>query len=384
MRRRIPFSQPFLTGNEATYVSEAIADRHLGGDGPFTRRAEALLERLLSARRVLLTTSGTAALEMAALLCDLAPGDEVLMPSYTFTSTANAFLMRGARPVFVDISPETLNIDPALAAAAVTERTRAIVPVHYAGVGCDMDALLELAGRHGLIVVEDAAQGVNSTWRDRPLGSIGDIGALSFHATKNFVCGEGGALVCNDGALVERAEILREKGTNRSKFIRGQVDKYTWVDVGSSFVPAELVAAFLCAQLEAVDLITAERKRVFETYTACLSPLESSGLLRLPVIPETCRPNYHMMYVVAPDAATRTAMLEHLNDRGYQAVFHYVPLHASPMGRKLGYSPGMFPVTEAMSERLLRLPFYPELADEQIREIGSEIAEFFGQERQFG
>ncbi|HEU4602536.1 MAG TPA: dTDP-4-amino-4,6-dideoxygalactose transaminase [Steroidobacteraceae bacterium] len=373
----VPLCRPFLTGNETKYVAESIASGQLAGDGPFTKRCERLMEEAFGARRVLLTTSGTSALEMAAFLCDLHPGDHVIMPSYTFTSTANAFLLRGAQPVFVDIEAETLNLDVAAASAAVTDRTRVIVPVHYAGIACDMKGIGEIAARHRLMVVEDAAQAVNATYHDRKLGTIGDFGAFSFHQTKNFVCGEGGALVIGREQAIERAEIVREKGTDRSRFFRGQVDKYTWVDAGSSYVPSDLLAAFLLAQLESMDVITAQRARVFKAYEELFAPLVERGIVTLPAIPAGCVTNYHIMYAIVESAEQRTALLHRLNERGFGAVFHYVPLHLSPMGARLGYRPGMLPVTERLSERLIRLPLYPELDHATIAAIVGEIARFF-------
>jgi dTDP-4-amino-4,6-dideoxygalactose transaminase len=377
MNVTVPFCKPFLTGNEVKYLAEAAASGQFAGDGPFTKQCERLMEQVFGAHRVLLTTSGTSALEMAAFLCDLEPGDQVIMPSYTFTSTANAFVLRGARPVFVDIATDTLNLDVASAAAAVTDRTRVIVPVHYAGIACDMKGIGEIAATHALMVVEDAAQAVNATYYDKQLGTIGDFGAFSFHQTKNFVCGEGGALVINRDEAIERAEIVREKGTNRSLFFRGQVDKYTWVDAGSSYVPSDLLAAFLLAQLQAMEVITAKRRRVYETYDELLAPLVRHGILTLPTIPPGCVSNYHMMYVMVESAETRTELLRQLNARGFGAVFHYIPLHMSPMGARLGYRPGMLPVTERLSERLIRLPLYPDLDHATIAAITGEIARFF-------
>lgn len=376
---RIPFNKPFLAGNEFAYMAEAVAAGHISGDGSFTRKCQELLERRLDAPRVLLTTSGTAALEIAALLCGVGEGDEVILPSFTFVSTANAFVIRGAKPIFVDIRPDTLNLDEKLAAEAVTERTRALVPVHYGGVGCEMEALADLAARHGLLLVEDAAQGIGATYRGRPLGSLGDLAALSFHETKNVSCGEGGALVVNDPALVERAEILREKGTDRSKFFRGEVDKYTWVDVGSSYLPSDLLAAFLLAQLERADEITAARRRIFETYRAALAPLEKSGLLRLPVIPEHCGANAHLFHLLLETGTDRDRLLAFLKERGILAVFHYLPLHKSPMARRLGLADQSLPVTESVSARLVRLPFYFGLAPDDQAAVIRGVFAFFGE-----
>ena len=377
MTYRIPLNRLSLTGGEMDNIARSLASGQVGGDGPFTKQCQQLLEQTFAARRVLLTTSCTAALEMAALLCELQPGDEIIMPSYTFASTANAFLLRGARPVFVDIRPDTLNMDETLLEAAITPRTKAIVPVHYAGVGCEMETIVRIATSHGLRVIEDAAQGVNATYRGAYLGTIGDFGTYSFHESKNFVCGEGGALVVNHGAFAERAEILREKGTDRARFFRGQVDKYTWVDLGSSYIPADIVAAFLHAQLCHMGDITAARKRIFESYRQALQPLADRGLLTLPTIPAECGTNYHMFYVLAPDLLTRTALIDHLRKAGILAVFHYVPLHTSPVGRTLGYTAGTLPVTEWASERIVRLPIFASLSDADLTTVVSEVFSFF-------
>jgi dTDP-4-amino-4,6-dideoxygalactose transaminase len=354
----IRFNLPHITGRELDYVREAIAAGRLAGDGPFTKRCGAWLERETGCARALLTHSGTGALEMAAILAGLEPGDEVIMPSFTFVSTANAVVLRGAVPVFVDVRPDTLNLDESLIEAAVTRRTRAILPVHYAGVGCEMDAILEVAARHGLVVIEDAAQGILAAYKGRPLGTIGHLGALSFHETKNVMAGEGGALLVNDPARAARAEIIWEKGTNRRQFFRGEVDKYTWVDVGSSFLPGEMTAAFLLAQLEGAADITARRMAVWEAYHEALAPLEAAGRLRRPVVPPHCTHNAHMYHLMMPDAATRDRALERLNGAGYKAVFHYVPLHGAPAGRRFGRVAGPLPHTEAAGERLLRLPLW--------------------------
>ncbi len=312
MKHRIPFNKPFTVGKEMQYIAESVQGGHTSGDGPFMKRCEDLLQQATGAARVLLTTSCTAALEMAGLLCDLQPGDEVIMPSYTFVSTANAMLLRGAKPVFVDIRPDTRNIDETLITAAITPRTRAILPVHYAGVACEMDTIMDIAAKHGLMVIEDAAQALGSSYRGRQLGTIGDIGAFSFHETKNVSCGEGGALVLGRDKHLARAEILREKGTNRAQFFRGQVDKYTWVEVGSSFISSDLLVAYLLGQLEQVDRITARRRRIYENYTAQLAPLAATGNISLPVIPGHCQTNYHMYHVLLPDMETRTALISHL------------------------------------------------------------------------
>lgn len=370
MEPKIPFNKPFITGKEAGYILQAISHGNIAADGPFTRKCARLLEDRFGLRRVLMTPSCTAALEIAVLLCDLAPGDEVLMPSFTFVSAANAVVRAGANPVFVDVRSDTLNIDEQQIEAALTPRTKAIMPVHYAGVGCAMDRIMALASKHGLRVIEDAAQALNAFYNGRVLGSIGHLGAYSFHDTKNYVCGEGGALCINSQEMVERAEIIREKGTNRSQFLRGEVDKYTWVDVGSSFLPSELACAFLYAQLEAIDEITARRREVYEFYRQHLSPLEEAGKVRLPIAPQGCEINYHIFYILLHDEATRNAMMAHLKRNGISAVFHYVPLHTSPMGAKLGYREGDLPATEDLSGRLLRLPVFPELSSgDQLRVV---------------
>jgi len=373
---RIPFNRPFIAGKELYYISQAVAMGNIGADGHFTQQCSRLLRERFGIHEVLLTPSCTAALEMAAMLCDLGPGDEVILPSYTFVSTANAFVRLGARPVFVDIRPDTLNLDETLVERAITPRTKAIFPVHYAGVGCAMDAIMAIADRHGLWVVEDAAQGVNSFCGCRALGSIGHLGAYSFHETKNYICGEGGALCINRPEFVERAEIIRDKGTDRKKFFRGLVDKYTWVEVGSSYVPSEICSAFLCAQLELLEPIAARRSAIYAYYRQALAPLEAEGRLRLPCIPADCRTNYHMFYVLLPDHGSRDGLLEHLKQQGILAVFHYVPLHTSPMGRRFGYAAGDLPVTEDASGRLLRLPFYYEITEEEQGRVVKTIAEF--------
>jgi dTDP-4-amino-4,6-dideoxygalactose transaminase len=384
MAYRIPFNKPHIIGTEMNYIAQSFAEAKLCGDGRFSKQCQELMQRQFSARHVLLTTSGTSALEMSALLCDLQPGDEVIMPSYTFVSTANAFVLRGARPVFIDIRPDTLNMDEKLVEQAITERTRVIAPVHYAGIACEMDTINALAKRHKLRVVEDAAQGVYATYRGAYLGTLGDFGAYSFHETKNFSCGEGGALVSNHAGDIERAEIIREKGTNRSQFFRGQVDKYTWVDVGSSYLPADILAAFLLAQLEQMEQITAQRKRVYETYQYALQPLVERGLMTLPTVPAHCGSNYHMFYVVLENLAVRSALIEHLRAAGILAVFHYVPLHTSPVGKSLGYRAGMLPVTETLSERVLRLPLYPTLSAEELDSVIGEIFSFYSLSKRRG
>ncbi|MNR99790.1 dTDP-4-amino-4,6-dideoxygalactose transaminase [compost metagenome] len=355
---KIPFNRPYVTGREHGYIQAAIDQAHLSGNGAFSKRCQAWLEERLGAPKALLVHSCTAGLEMAAVLADIGPGDEVIMPSYTFVSTANAFVLRGATPVFVDVREDTFNLDERLIEAAITPRTKAIVPVHYAGVGCDMDAIMAIAERHGLIVIEDAAQALMADWKGRPLGSFGHMAAFSFHETKNVISGEGGALIVNDPAMVERAEIIREKGTNRSQFLRGQVDKYTWVDVGSSFLPSDILAAFLWAQLEQADAITADRLALWDRYHEALAPLEAKGLLRRPRVPAEARHNAHMYQVILPDGETRDRVLEALNAEGVNAVFHYVPLHSAPAGQHFGRAHGPMDATRMAGDRLLRLPLW--------------------------
>ena len=380
MSVKLPFNRPCTIGPDAAYVREAVASGHLCGDGPFGKRAQALLEKRFGAPHALLTTSCTAALEMAALLCDLSPGDEVILPSYTFVSTANAIALRGARPVFVDIRPDTLNLDERLIEAAITPRTRALWPVHYAGVACEMDTIMSIARRHRLLVVEDAAQGVFASYKGRWLGTIGDLGCYSFHETKNIVCGEGGALLVNDERFAKRAEVLREKGTNRSQFLRGQVDKYTWVDLGSSWVPADILAAFLLGQLECGEQITAKRGMLCAAYARLLEPLARRGLLRLPIVPEGCVANHHMFHVITADARARGALMDHLRAAGFMATFHYVPLHTSPVGLAQGWRQGSLPVTEDMSARLLRLPLFYDMSAADTVAVAREMFAFFGVE----
>jgi dTDP-4-amino-4,6-dideoxygalactose transaminase len=355
---RIPFNQPYLTGRELEYIAEAHANHHLSGDGPFTRRCNAWLERTVGSPKALLTHSCTAALEMAAILVGIRPGDEVIMPSFTFVSTANAFVLRGGVPVFVDVREDTLNIDESKVEAAITAKTRAIVVVHYAGVACEMDAILAIARRHGLPVIEDAAQAVLASYKDRPLGGLGALGALSFHETKNILCGEGGALLVNDPALAERAEVIREKGTNRSRFSRGEVDKYTWVDIGSSFLPGEVVAAFLWAQMEMAEAITRRRKQIWARYQEAFAELEESGRARRPVVPANAVSNAHNYCLLLPDLETRDRLIRGLGEDGIHAVFHYVPLHDSPAGRKFGRASGSMEITRSVAERLVRLPLW--------------------------
>jgi dTDP-4-amino-4,6-dideoxygalactose transaminase len=362
---KIQFNRPYMTGKELRYITEAKSGYMLAGDGPFTKRCHGWIEEQTGCAKALLTHSCTAALEMAALLLDIQPGDEVIMPSYTFVSTANAFVLRGGVPVFVDIREDTLNLDERLIEAAITPRTRAIVPVHYAGVACEMDTILDIARRHGLRVVEDAAQGVMASYKGRVLGSIGDLGAYSFHETKNVISGEGGALLVNDPEMALRAEIIREKGTDRSRFFRGQVDKYTWQEVGSSFLPGEITAAFLWAQLEDAQSITSQRLANWEHYHAALAPLEAQGLLRRPIVPADCQHNAHMYYVLLAPQIDRQAVLAELKRNEIFSVFHYVPLHSSPAGKRYGRTHGSLEVTDSLSDRLVRLPLWVGLADAQ-------------------
>jgi len=356
--QRIPFNWPHMTGKELNYIAEAHFNGLLAGDGPFTKRCHAWIEERAGCSKALLTHSCTAALEMSALLLDIQPGDEIIMPSYTFVSTANAFVLRGGVPVFVDIREDTLNLDEKLIEAAITPRTKAIAPVHYAGVGCEMDTIMEIARKHNLFVIEDAAQGVMASYKGRALGSIGDIGAYSFHETKNVISGEGGALLVNDPKMALRAEIIREKGTDRSRFFRGEVDKYTWQEVGSSFLLGELVAAFLWAQLEEADRITQERMTSWQRYHELLAPLEFSGILRRPIVPEDCQHNAHMYYALLAPEIDRQKVLDEFKRNDIGSVFHYVPLHSSPAGKRYGRTHGMLDVTNIQSERLIRLPLW--------------------------
>jgi dTDP-4-amino-4,6-dideoxygalactose transaminase len=362
---KIPFNRPYMTGKELYYIAEAKFLNKLAGDGPFTRRCHQWLEQYTTSEKVLLTHSCTAALEMSALLLNIQPGDEIIMPSYTFVSTANAFVLRGGIPVFVDIREDTLNLDERLIEAAITPRTKAIVPVHYAGVACEMDTIMEIARRHGLHVVEDAAQGVMSSYKGRALGSIGDLGAYSFHETKNVISGEGGALLVNDPALSLRAEVIREKGTDRSRFFRGEVDKYTWQEVGSSYLPGELTAAFLWAQLEEAQSITQNRLDSWDRYHQMLEGLESTGAIRRPIIPADCIHNAHMYYVLLAPGIDRQRTLEKLKHDNIYPVFHYVPLHSSPAGLRYGRQHGAMTNTDTLSECLIRLPLWVGLTGEQ-------------------
>ena len=363
---KIPFNKPYMTGKELWYISQAHHDGQLAGDGNYTKKCHQWLENHTHSHKALLTHSCTAALEMSAILADLEPGDEVIMPSYTFVSTANAFVLRGAIPIFVDIRPDTLNLDETLVETAITHRTRAIVPVHYAGVGCEMDTLQQIATKHQLLLIEDAAQGLMSSYKGKPLGSFGDLACFSFHETKNIIAGEGGSLIVNNPRFTESAEIIREKGTNRSQFFRGQVDKYTWIEKGSSYLPGELIAAFLYAQLEEAQQIITNRLKVWDYYHQLLEPLEKSGKLRRPIIPPDCQHNAHMYYILLEDLQTRTQLINYLKEQGINAVFHYVPLHSSPAGEHYGMVNGKMDNTNFLSDCLLRLPMFPELTTSQI------------------
>lgn len=373
----INFNIPPYVGTELGYVREAVENHKICGDGVFTKRCNKWLEDRFHAQKVLLTTSGTTALDMAMLLCDLKPGDEVILPSFTFSSTATSAVLAGAKLVFVDIRPDTMNIDETKIEAAITPRTRVIVPVHYAGVACEMDTIMDIAKRHGLMVVEDAAQGVMSTYKGRALGTIGDFGCYSFHETKNYSMGEGGALVINDAAYNERAEILREKGTNRSKFFRGQVDKYTWVDFGDSYLPSEMNAAYLWAQLEKADEVNENRLATWHAYWEAFAPLQKAGLVELPTVPEGCVHNAHMFYLKLKNLQERTAFIQYMKEKGIGCVFHYVPLHSAPAGVKFGRFDGEDVYTTAESDRLVRLPMYYGMLKEDCQSVVSAVNTFF-------
>lgn len=378
MEIRIPFNIPPYVGHEMEYLQKACEVNHkICGDGPFTKQCKAWVEEKTGTAECLMTTSGTSALEMAAHLSHIQPGEEVIMPSYTFCSTADAFVLKGAVPVFVDIRPDTMNLDETLLEDAITDKTRAIAAVHYAGVSCEMDTILDIAGRHHLTVVEDAAQGVMSSYKGRALGTFGDFGCYSFHETKNYSMGEGGALLIRDPEKISEAEILREKGTNRSQFFRGQIDKYTWVDYGSSFLPSELNAAYLMAQLDQADAINNARLARWEQYYRLLSPLAAEGRIELPVIPKDCVHNAHMFYIKTRDLEERQALIQALREQGILAVFHYIPLHSSPAGRKFGRFHGEDRYTTKESERLLRLPMYYSLTEENVNDVVSVIEEFY-------
>ncbi len=374
----INFNVPPFTGKEMEYMRQAVENQKICGDGMFTQKCSQWIEEKTKTAKCLLTTSCTHALEMAALLADIQPGDEVIMPSYTFVSTADAFVLRGAKAVFVDIRPDTMNIDENLIEAAITEKTKAIAVVHYAGVGCEMDKIMEIAGRHGLIVVEDAAQGMMASYKGKPLGTIGDFGCFSFHETKNYSMGEGGALLIGDGSYVEKAEIFREKGTNRSKYFRGQVDKYRWMNYGSSYLPSDMNAAYLYAQLELADEINDTRLARWNCYYEQLKPLEEKGEIELPVIPEGCIHNGHMFYIKAKGLEERTALIHFLKENGILAVFHYVPLHSAPAGIKFGRFHGEDKYTTKESDRILRLPMFYKLTEEEVLYISGKVKEFYG------
>lgn len=372
----IPFNKACMVGLETGYIAEALQSSRLSGDGTFTKRCHALLAQSLGVPRVLLTNSCTGALELSALLLNLQPGDEVILPSFTFVSTANAYVLRGARPVFCDSRPDTLNLDETKLEALITPRTKVIVPVHYAGVGCAMEVIMAIARQHNLAVVEDNAHGLFGKYRGRYLGTFGCLAAQSFHETKNFTCGEGGALLINDPAFAERAEILREKGTNRARFFRGEVDKYTWVDIGSSFLPSDVLAALLLAQLEKRDQVQAARQHLWDRYAAGLADWATSQGATLPVVPSECEQAYHMFYLLLPSLASRQALMAHLKTRAIQSVFHYMPLHLSDMGRKLGGRVGDCPVAEGMSDRIIRLPFFNTLTDADQTRVIEAVKDF--------
>ena len=372
---KVPFNKPSFSGKELEYIKEAVLSGKISGDAEFTEKCSRLLEEKFNIKKVLLTTSCTHALELASILIDLKKEDEVIVPSFTFVSTVNSFALRGAKPVFVDIRTDTKNIDENLIEEKITKRTKAIYPVHYAGIACAMDRIMDIAKRHNLYVIEDAAQGINAKYKNQFLGTIGDLGCFSFHETKNVICGEGGALVLNNEQFIQRAEIIREKGTNRSQFFRGEVDKYTWVDIGSSYLPSDVLAAFLYAQLENMDKINFARKKIFNRYMEELIDLRDK--VELPNIPRECESNYHMFYLLLESEKERDNLMMYLSEKGIRSVFHYVPLHSSPMGLKLGYSKGDLPVTEDISGRLLRLPFYNNMTEEEQAFVVSEINSYF-------
>jgi len=375
---KIPFNKPFIVGKELYYIAQTVLlHGHTAGDGIFTKKCQALMEETFAAKKILLTHSCTAALEMAAILCGIEPGDEVILPSFTFVSTANAFCLRGAKLVFVDIRRDTLNMDEKKIEDVLTKKTKVIVPVHYAGIACEMDYIVEISRKNNIYVVEDAAQGVNSKYKGQYLGTYGDIGTFSFHETKNFISGEGGAIVINNENFIERAEIIREKGTNRKKFYRGEVDKYTWVDIGSSYLPSDLIAAFLYAQLENMDRINSRREELFNRYITALKPLADSGRLRLPYIPDECDSNFHLFQIILEDEDTRDNLMDFMKSKGILAVFHYIPLHLSTVGRSMGYKDGDLPLTESVSSKLLRLPLYYEITPDEQLYVVDTIKAFF-------
>lgn len=374
---KIPFNKPCVTGKEIVYIKDVLERQKLSGDGYYTKKASEFIEEKFSAGKTLLTTSCSSALDMSAVLLNLKEGDEVILPSYTFVSTVNSIMLQKAKPVFADIDPRTFNISPEEIERKITPYTKAVFVVHYAGVACDMDKILKIARKCKLSVVEDAAQGVNAKYKDKYLGTIGDIGCYSFHETKNYTCGEGGAIIINNKDLIERAEIIREKGTNRSKFYRGEVDKYTWVDIGSSYLPSELNAAYLTAQFDELETINENRKNAFEYYYSELLKLQEEEIIRLPYIPEYSTPNYHMFYIVVEDKQEKDKLINYLKVKGISSVFHYVPLHTSPMGIKLGNKAGELPVTEDLSERIIRLPMYYGLSKADIDYIINNIYGFY-------
>lgn len=374
----IPFNRPIVSGREFEYMQQVILNGHLSGDGIFTKKCHTELENIVGVPKALLTTSCTHALDMAAILLDFQPGDEVIIPTFTFVSTVNAFVLRGAKPVFIDIRPDTLNLNETQLEAKITSKTKALVPVHYAGVGCEMDAILEIARHHNISVVEDNAHGLFGKYKGKNLGTFGAMATQSFHETKNITCGEGGALLINDPQYIERAEIIREKGTNRSRFFRGQVDKYTWVDVGSSYLPSEILAAFLYAQLENWMEIQETRKKIWDHYDWELKPWASNKGIGLPYVPAHCDQAYHMYYMMLPSLAERQSLITHLKTKDILSVFHYLPLHLSDMGVKFGGKPGDCPVTEDITDRLLRLPFYNNITEEEQASVISAIKEFYG------
>ncbi len=374
----IPFNMPPLVGREEEYVSKAITSRKLSGDGPYTRKCQSLMEKKFSAKKILLTTSCTSALDMSSILLNLKKGDEVIVSPYTFSSTVTSICLQGAIPKFVDIRPDTLNIDHDKIEEQIDDNTKAICAMHYAGVACEMDTISRIAHDNGLLVIEDAAQGINAKYKDRYLGTIGNIGAYSFHETKNYVCGEGGAIVLNDNQFIERAEIIREKGTDRSKFYRGEIDKYTWVDIGSSYLPSDMLAAYLYAQLENMDMVLNKRKGIYDSYLEGLSVLQDKGLCKLPFIPDNCSSNYHMFYMLLNSEKERNSLIDYLKKEGIHSVFHYMPLHLSPMGTKIGYKQGDFPITERISRNLVRLPMFYDLTQSQVEYITNAVIRFFG------
>ena len=372
----IPFNKPYLCGKEPAYIAQAIESGWVSGDGPFSKKCHALLEQMLGVPKALLTTSCTHALEMSALLLDIQPGDEVIVPAFTFVSTVNAFVLRGAKPVFIDVRPDTLNLDENQLERLISPRTKAIVPVHYAGVGCEMDSILSTAARYNTPVVEDNAHGLFGKYKGRALGTLGSLATQSFHETKNIICGEGGALLINDPQYIERAEIIREKGTNRSRFFRGQIDKYTWTDIGSSYLPSDILAAFLYAQLEAREQIQAKRRQIWESYHEHLQTWAAACGVRLPIVPPHCEQPYHMFYLLLRSLEQRQALIKHLKSQGIVSVFHYLPLHLSDMGRRFGGQVGDCPVTEDVSDRLLRLPFYNDMTDADQARVITAIQQF--------